>query len=118
MTLPANPPAGASAAQIARARFGRPTTVKLSDVAVGTSVISLCLNNPKRLQLSLTNWGTAPVSFSTNPAVGTQSGNPLQPNGGNAILHVIEDGEPVAWQYFAISTAASQNVHVEETEAV
>ena len=118
MTATPQPPPGAAAALATFRQFGRETTPQASDVTVGTTLIQLVPNNPRRVELILTNWGQGPVAVGFQPTITATTGTPIPPNGGTQTWLVTEDGQQVSWAFFAISATAGNAVHIEEVLAV
>ncbi len=102
-------PAGATAAEFAAVRFGGPTEIKVFQVTVGTGTVRLVDNNPRRVFWIAINNGVNSGAISIRNDVTTGTGIPVQSNGGAVSMDVMEDGEAVAWEWFAITGAAGQN---------
>jgi len=102
-------PPGATAAEFAAVRFGGPTEIRPSQVTVGITPVRLVANNPRRVFWMAFNQGTSNGAISTDQKVTISTGVPIQSNGGGASMDVLEDGESVAWEWFAITGLATQN---------
>jgi len=100
--------AGATAAEFAQLRYGGPTRILITQRSIGITPSRLLDNNPRRIGWVAANLGTGTAAFSTDPAVTLTTGLPLQPSGGAASMQVDEDGEAVAWEWYAIDSAAAQ----------
>lgn len=106
--------AGATAAEFAQLRFGGPTRVNITLRTIGTLASRLLDNNPRRVGWVAANRGTSDGAFSTDPGVLTTTGLPLQASGGAVSMQVDEDGEAVAWEWYAVTGAAAQSFVVFE----
>jgi hypothetical protein len=111
-------PAGATAAEFSAVRFGGPTRMVPSAVTAGVSRQRLLGNNPRRIGWLAFNLGTTEGRISTDPALTSATGLPVQANGGGVSMDVLEDGEAVAWEWYVITTAAAQAWSVFEIERV
>lgn len=105
---------GATAAEFAALRFGGPTRILITQRSIGTIPSRLLDNNPRRIGWIAANNGSAGISLSTDPAVTTTTGLPVQGGGGAVSMQVDEDGEAVAWEWLAVSGAAAQAITVFE----
>jgi hypothetical protein len=109
---------GAVAWETAKAKFGRPTRPRFSTVSVNTSRTSIAANNPRRVALAISNQGSGTVYLSTEYDISLGGGVALNGVGSSLTLSVDEDGESVAWEWFAITADANQSVVVYEVIAL
>lgn len=107
-------PEGATAAQYAQKRFGGPTKIVETDITVGTTGVQLMLNNPRRIQWTMTNRGSSDVNFQFQRNFTAGQGFLLSATGGVAEAYVDEDGEETTYEITGISGSAGQIVHIVE----
>jgi hypothetical protein len=105
---------GATASEFAQLRFGGPTRVSITIRSIGTVASRLLDNNPRRVGWVAANRGTSDGAFSTDPGVLITTGLPIQAAGGAVSMQVDEDGEAVAWEWYAVTGAAAQSCVVFE----
>ncbi len=84
-----------------------------SDVTIGTTAIILAVGNPRRIWLTITNWGAAAISLSTKPNVTATTGIIIPPSG-FLNLNWRADAEFVTGPIYAISSGAGNSVHLTE----
>lgn len=85
--------------------------------SVGIAVIRVLPNNPNRFAFLIINLGTAAVFIAPDNAVSLTRGIRLAPSGGVFASNWREDGHLVGWNWFAISSAAAQDIFVLESVA-
>lgn len=111
-----NPPPLAAAAQDSLVRFGHPTRAEESNPLVTTAVSTLLKNRPDRIEFTFVNLGIQNIFVSTSRTVSSLNGILIPPNGGLTVL-VVEDGEIVAWEWFAVAASGSMQAFVQEVVA-
>lgn len=99
-------------------RFGGPTRLRESVVIVGTSLVSLLGNNPRRVSWSAVSRGTGDITASFSRPVVAGVGFLLASFGGTVSANVEEDAELVTYELFAIATIAGNSVYVVEVERI
>jgi hypothetical protein len=97
------------------AYYGRTFNGQLteSDVPVGTSAVQLVKSNPQRFWVSFANNGAATIVISNSRAVAAGAGWPI-PAGGALGFSWVNDADLSALDWYAISAAAGNDVHVLE----
>lgn len=83
-----------------------------SDVTVGTAAARIVVGNPMCRWLAISNFGSTPIVVAPRQSVTTTTGIPVGA-GDTLILTWAEDYELVVLDWFAISSAAGQAVHIE-----
>lgn len=110
-----SPPLAAAAAD-SLVRFGRRTRPYETNPTVTVSITRIVNNNPNRVELTMVNLGTQLVYFSTGNGPSATNGYFLVPQGGVTLL-VEEDGEQVAYDWFAVAASGTQQMFVSEVLA-
>jgi hypothetical protein len=86
------------------------------DVSVDVAGARLCLSNPRRVQVVVTNHGAGDVRVGFRPFASAATGLPVPANGGQVALNVETEGDACGRELFAISAAGTVSVHVLEWE--
>lgn len=111
-----HPPPLAAAAAASLVKFGRPTRTIESNPTTDATGGRLVKGDPDRVELTIVNLGTQTVFLSIRATVSTINGILIPPNGGMTVL-VDEDGEMVAYEWFAVSSSGTQQLFVQEVLA-
>ena len=82
--------------------------------SIGTTVDTALKNNPDRVFWLIINLSGNVVYVALSRDVSTTKGIRLDPNGGWASMSADEDGEAVAYEVFAVATAAASAIYVLE----
>lgn len=96
---------GATAYDFTVARFGAPVAVVERRVTVGTTVTQLLPNNPRRVFWTTTNQSGDAGAIGLNRDLTVGNGD-FVPWRGGVEMTVEEDGEAVAWEWFAIGSVS------------
>ena len=98
-----------TARELITERFHSPVSavVNRSISSVGATAARLFINDPDRLGFLVVNLSVNDLYLGPFPDVSTTKGIRLGPNGGNLDLIWFEDFETVAWEWFAIGSAAA-----------
>ena len=103
-----------TAGRFAIARWGGPTTPKLTSATVGTTASRIVTNNPRRVKLVLLNLGASDVYVGFDSSVTTSAGLKLVAATGTLESNAADDGEEVLVELWAISASAGQTVMISE----
>lgn len=97
-------------------RFGQRTRPAEQNPTIGTQSQRLLLNNPNRVEFTVVNLGNQLVYLALSNAVSVLNGIPIPPSGGLTVL-IDEDGEQVAYDWWAVSSSGTQQLYVQEVIA-
>lgn len=102
----------ATARELVRERFRAPVSpITNRDLAqAGVAVARLFRQDPDRLGFLVVNLSTADLFIGPFQDVSTTKGIRLGPSGGNISLLWEEDFETVAWEWFAVASAAASDL--------
>ena len=107
-----------TAGRFSISRWGGPTTPKISTATVGTTASRIILNNPRRVKLLIMNFGASDISVGFDSSVTTTSGIKVVASTGFMESNASDDGEEVLSEFWAISSAAGNNIVISEVYRV
>ena len=107
-----------TAGRFAISRWGGPTTPKISTATVGTTATRIILNNPRRVKLLIMNFGTSDIAVGFDSSVTTSTGIKIVAVTGYMESNASDDGEEVLSEFWAISSAAGNNIVISEVYRV
>ena len=113
-----DPISGATAAQMARRRYGGPTRTESRTVTLTTTPTQIIGNNPRRVFWSIINRGIVNSAVDIDLAMTFANGILMGAAGGFVQSDVNEDGESVAWPVFGACESATCVVRILETMRV
>ena len=103
-----------TAGRFAISRWGGPTQSKITTTTVGTTATRIILNNPRRVRLLIMNFGTSDITVGFDSSVTTTTGIKVVASTGYMESNANDDGEEVLTEFWAISSAAGNNVIISE----
>lgn len=106
----------AAAAAMSLVRFGQRTRPFESNPSVTTAAQRLLINNPNRVEFTVVNLGVQNLYLALNNQVSASNGIIIPPNGGLTVL-VDEDGEQVAYDWYAIAASGTNSLYLQEVLA-
>jgi len=106
--------AGATAYEVASARFGGPTRSIERDLTVTTTPSRLLDNNPRRVAWLIQNLGAVDCYNSDRRDVTSVTGFILAASGGVNAMDVLEDGESVAYDRYVLCASGTCALHILE----
>ena len=86
----------------------------INDFTVAQTALRVCVADPSRVLLSLTNWSTNNVAFGENRNITATTGIMLQP-GTTVTIEGATDLDLQATEIWAISAGGSNQLHVVES---
>ena len=86
----------------------------INDFTITTTAQRICIADPSRVLLSLTNWGTSTISFGENRNITATTGIALEP-GATVTIEWLTDLDLQTTEIWAILTGSSQPLHVVES---
>lgn len=107
-----------TAGRFAISRWGGPTQPKLTTSTVGTTATRIVLNNPRRVKLLIMNFGASDISVGFDSSVTTTTGIKVVASTGYMESNASDDGEEVLSEFWAISSAAGNNIVISEVYRV
>jgi len=84
-----------------------------SDVAIGTAVVQIVSNNPRRVALHISNTGPTQITFSRLNTLTLTTGKFLQP-GGDFDLYWYNELREIEATWFAIGGGLNGSLHLSE----
>lgn len=112
------PVAGATAAEMARRRFGRPTRVQSRAITLSATWGQILESNPRRLFWTIINRGVVNAAVDTDASATFANGILLGAAGGFASMDVEEDGETVGWTVYGAAESGTAVVRAVEVMSV
>lgn len=103
-----------AASRYARREYGADFRTRSAQVAVGVAAVPLLPYDPNRISYVLTNNGTTTITLSRDPGVVSGQGPLLLGNGATLSSNAMEDGNAVAFGWYAISDLVGGSVNTEE----
>ena len=86
----------------------------INDFTVTTAALRLCVADPSRVLLSITNWGAVAIAFGENRNITATTGIGLQP-GASVTFEWLTDLDLQTTEIWAIAASASNAIHVVES---
>lgn len=113
-----DPVAGATAAEMARRRFGGPTRVVSTSVTLTTAPSTVLAPNPRRVFWTVINRGVVSAAVDIDSGMTFANGILIGAAGGFVQSDVEEDGETVGWAVFGACESGTCVVRVLEVTRV
>jgi hypothetical protein len=105
---------GSRAYEVASRVLGVRTTLRVRSFVLGTGVVEVLPENPRRLGWTVSNRGGYYIELSHDRALLPGGGLLLTGEGGSASMVVTEDGETVGYAVYGVAVGSPSTIYVME----
>jgi hypothetical protein len=109
---------GSRAYEVGARLLGVRTTLRTRSFVLGTSVVEVLPENPRRLGWMVSNRGEFYVELSHDRSLLPGGGLLLTGEGGSASMTVVEDGEVTGYAVYGVAVGSPSTIHIIEVVAL